>query len=176
MTDLYLSRIGEIHRELAIPSDYASRCGLSLVLEAVALVDIGVDVFGRRQKLSKDAAESWMRMMETAAKDGVSLQVVSGFRSVEYQRSLILRKLNSGEHIDSILKVNAAPGYSEHHTGRAVDVTAEGFEALSESFDRSEFFRWLGNHAESFGFRMSYPKGNRHGFAYEPWHWMFGKR
>lgn len=155
--------------------DYASRYGLSLVPEAVDLVEVGLDVFGRRQELSNVAAAGWREMQEEALEDGVSLWIISGFRSMSYQQSIIRRKLNRGESIHSILKVNAAPGYSEHHSGRAVDVTVEECAVLTESFDRSEAFGWLGKHAASFGFRMSYPKGNRHGIAYEPWHWFFAR-
>ena len=173
LSDPYLSRIVRIHRRLGISSDYASRYRLSLAPEAADLVEIGLDIFGRRQELSEAAADWWLQMREGAKRDRVSLLIVSGFRSVGYQQSIIQRKLNRDEPIHSILKINAAPGYSEHHTGRAIDVTVEGFEALTESFDRSEAFEWLGNHAESFGFRMSYPKANRHGIAYEPWHWFF---
>ena len=175
LNDPYFSRIVRIHRRLGITSDYASRYGLSLVPEAVDLVAIGLDIFGRRQELSREAADSWRQMREGARRDGFSLRIVSGFRSVSYQQSIIQRKLDRGESIHSILKINAAPGYSEHHTGRAVDVTVEGCEALTESFARSEAFEWLVEHAASFGFRMSYPKGNRHGIAYEPWHWFFAR-
>ena len=47
------------------------------------------------------------------------LLIVSGFRSIEYQASLIRKKLNAGQSVSEILQVNAAPGFSEHHTGRA---------------------------------------------------------
>jgi len=32
-------------------------------------------------------------------------------------------------------------------------------------------FAWLARHAHRFGFAMTYPRGNRLGIAYEPWHW-----
>ncbi|NND57300.1 MAG: D-alanyl-D-alanine carboxypeptidase family protein, partial [Xanthomonadales bacterium] len=34
-------------------------------------------------------------------------------------------------------------------------------------------FAWLTAHAKQFGFRMSFPRGNPHGVAYEPWHWAW---
>ncbi len=72
-----------------------------------------------------------------------------------------------------ILSVSAAPGYSEHHTGRAVDLTTPGTRPLEEDFEATPAFEWLTGTAEDFGFRMSYPRNNRHGIAYEPWHWMW---
>ncbi|MET0229666.1 MAG: D-alanyl-D-alanine carboxypeptidase family protein, partial [Rhodanobacteraceae bacterium] len=38
---------------------------------------------------------------------------------------------------------------------------------------KSPAFRWLMRHAKRFGFRLSYPRSNRHGIAYEPWHWCW---
>ena len=112
-------------------------------------------------------------MREAAAGDSADLQVVSAFRSIEYQLGILERKLASGQSVTEILRVSAAPGYSEHHTGRAVDVTAQGFAALEEEFEKSPAFAWLTENAGRFGFRMSYPRGNRHGVVYEPWHWCW---
>ena len=47
------------------------------------------------------------------------------------------------------------------------------FEKLEEEFDKSPAFKWLEKTAGNFGFRMSFPKNNRHGVAYEPWHWCW---
>jgi len=69
------------------------------------------------------------------------------------------------------LKVNTPPGYSEHHTGRAVDLATPGCPPLTEEFETTAAFAWLVRHAHRFGFTMRYPRGNRFGIAYEPWHW-----
>ena len=44
---------------------------------------------------------------------------------------------------------------------------------LEEEFERSDAFAWLTRRAGEFGFRMSYPRDNPHGVAYEPWHWAW---
>ena len=72
-----------------------------------------------------------------------------------------------------ILRVSAAPGYSEHHSGRALDITTPGYAALEEEFELSPAFAWLKKHAKTFRFRLSYPRRNTHGIAYEPWHWCW---
>ena len=69
------------------------------------------------------------------------------------------------------MTVSAAPGYSEHHTGRAVDIATPGSRPLTEEFEDSAAFHWLNENAADFGFSMSYPRDNRYGFIYEPWHW-----
>ncbi len=83
--------------------------------------------------------------------------LVSAFRSVEFQAALIRAKLARGQSIDAVLKVNAPPGYSEHHSGRAVDIGEAGCPALEDAFDQTAAFAWLVGHAAAFGFTMSYP-------------------
>jgi D-alanyl-D-alanine carboxypeptidase len=72
-----------------------------------------------------------------------------------------------------ILQVNAAPGFSEHHSGRAIDIGAPGEPAAEPSFERTPAFNWLMQFAPAHGFRLSYPRNNPHGIAYEPWHWYW---
>lgn len=112
-------------------------------------------------------------MRSAAANDGIELQVVSAFRSASYQLLIIERKLERGQSMDEILRVSAAPGYSEHHSGRVVDVTCPGFAALEEEFENSPAFAWLQHEAAAFGFALSYPRNNIHDIAYEPWHWCW---
>ena len=118
-------------------------------------------------------AAAWQRMQHAAASDGIELQVVSAWRSVDYQCGIVERKLARGQRIDQILAVSAAPGYSEHHSGRALDLTTPGFEPLEEEFENSLAFAWLCRNAAHFRFALSYPRDNPHGIAYEPWHWCW---
>ncbi|MGN6789942.1 MAG: M15 family metallopeptidase [Rhodanobacteraceae bacterium] len=161
---------------LGVPSDYGRSRGLHIRREPLHLVPIGLDIYGRVQWLQPRAARALARMREAAARDGVALQIVSAFRSIEYQLGILERKLARGLAIDEILRVSAAPGYSEHHTGRCVDLTAQGFTPLEEEFEDSPAFAWLQRNAARFGFVLSYPRGNRHGIAYEPWHWCWHAR
>ena len=73
--------------------------------------------------------------------------------------------------MEQILRVSAAPGYSEHHSGRAVDVTTPGCAPLTGEFESTAAFAWLAAHARDFGFVLTYPRDNRYGVIYEPWHW-----
>jgi D-alanyl-D-alanine carboxypeptidase len=169
----YGQAVARLHRELGIPADYAERFKLTLCEEASELVSIGTDVSGREQRLAPRAADAWRGMHGAAAQDGIELLVVSGFRSVDYQRALIQRKLDKGRSIAEVLKINAAPGYSEHHTGRALDLTAPDCPPLEQGFETTRAFAWLTRHAAQYGFRLSYPRDNPHGITYEPWHWAF---
>lgn len=172
---VFARRVAELQEQLGIPQDYANRHQLELCEECIHTVSIGKDIFDRDQKMTPEAARAWFNMKGAAAASGVELQAVSAFRSVEYQAGIIKRKLQAGQSIAQILKVSAAPGYSEHHTGRALDISTPGFEPLEEVFENSSAFEWLGKRAGDYGFRMSFPKNNRHGVCYEPWHWCWSR-
>jgi len=101
------------------------------------------------------------------------IEAISGFRSHAYQLGIFRRKMARGQSISQILSVNAAPGFSEHHSGRALDIGTPGEPAAEESFERTAAFAWLQDRAATFGFRMSYPRDNPHGIVYEPWHWCW---
>jgi D-alanyl-D-alanine carboxypeptidase len=165
--------VAKIGEELGIPENYGQLHRLQLQIEADNLRSIGLDVFGREQRMAPRAAAAWQRMRRAAASQDIELQPVSAWRSVSYQQGLVQRKLEKGLAVDAILQVSAAPGYSEHHTGRAIDITSPGCTPLSEEFAHSPAFTWLQRHAEGFGFVLSFPLRNRHKLAYEPWHWRF---
>jgi D-alanyl-D-alanine carboxypeptidase len=162
-----------LHTELGIPPDYATARKLLPMPEANTLTPLGLDGLGRDAFATADTAAAWRAMQTAAMSDGVSLILVSAFRSVAYQAGLIRRKLAQGQTIDAILEVSAAPGFSEHHTGRALDLGTAGEPMLETSFETTPAFQWLSLRAGDFGFRLSYPHGNPHGIAYEPWHWYF---
>jgi D-alanyl-D-alanine carboxypeptidase len=158
---------------LGVPIDYGRTRKLNLVREPGELASIGADIYERMQWLAPRAARAFVRMREAARANGIALDVVSAYRSADYQLGIVRRKHKRGLGMAEILRVSAAPGYSEHHSGRAVDVTTRGYAPLEEEFERSPAFAWLKRHASRFGFRLSYPRKNRHGIAYEPWHWCW---
>lgn len=137
--------------------------------EALAIAEIGAD--GREHRLTPEAREQWLKMKAAAQADGVEMFIVSAYRSIERQIQIIRNKIGAGQSMDEILSISAPPGYSEHHTGRAIDIGTAESENLSLSFGDSSAFAWLKQHAHEFGFVMSYPPDNSSGYQYEPWHW-----
>ncbi|MFN3236220.1 MAG: D-alanyl-D-alanine carboxypeptidase family protein [Pseudomonadales bacterium] len=158
---------------LGITARHIEHCKMPLTDEACTLVDAGFDVFDRPLQMTEDTLTAWQAISKAAQDAGIELQIVSGFRSVDYQCELIARKLKAGQRIDNILKVNAIPGYSEHHTGRALDLTTPDCPPLETEFENTAAFAWLQKHAEHFNFRLSYPRDNPAGIDYEPWHWAY---
>lgn len=173
ITPSYQQRIRETLKELAIPESFMAQYRLPVQLECDHLVSIGLDMFDREQRMEPHAASQWQAMAAAAKVDGVVLLMVSAFRSFDYQRKIIERKLGEGQTIEQITRASALPGYSEHHTGRAIDISTTGFESLVEEFEQTPAFKWLSHCGKEFGFSMSYPRTNSLGIMFEPWHWMY---
>ncbi len=169
----YLRRIESIHLALQIPSDYGALRKLTPYLETSDLVP--VDEHERQHYLAPQAALQWRAMKSAAAKDEIQLLLISSFRSVNRQCEIIEQKLRKGMDLNTILTVNAAPGFSQHHTGLALDIGTPTHPNLMKDFENTVAFHWLTSNAANFGFVMPYTRDNQHGFIYEPWHWMLGE-
>ncbi|WAS06085.1 M15 family metallopeptidase [Gloeomargaritales cyanobacterium VI4D9] len=129
-----------------------------------------------RVKLHRDAAQAFLAMQSAARAEGVILVPLSGFRSRQQQEELFYGvKAERGQQVAERAKVSAPPGYSEHHTGYALDV-GDGQQPgthLHESFEQTAAFAWLQKRAAQFHFELSFPRHNPQGISYEPWHWRF---
>ena len=129
-----------------------------------------------RIQLRRPATESFDAMVQAAKAQGVNLVPLSGFRSISDQQHLFFDiKAERGQLATKRAEVSAPPGYSEHHTGYAIDVGDGKVPAtnLSTDFEKTEAFQWLQQNAPRFSFEMSFTPNNPQGVSYEPWHWRF---
>jgi len=115
-------------------------------------------------------------MIAAAAKDGVQIVFVSGYRSYALQSELYAGKVAQvGEAAASYLV--APPGMSEYQTGLAFDVDDATTEdtLLNINFENTDAFRWLADHCAEYGFILRCPKDSTEitGFDYEPWHYRY---
>lgn len=143
------------------------------IADASDLVSISTNTL---VQLKPEVAETVEIMMAEAWAIGINLDVISGFRSLEDQQYLFFDlKAERGQTTQTRAEVSAPPGYSEHHTGYAVDFIDgdQPVTDLSASFEDTEAFRWLEENAAYYGFEMSFPRGNKQNVAYEPWHWRY---
>jgi zinc D-Ala-D-Ala carboxypeptidase len=167
--------LAAINHSLGITRELLKTRRLAEYSEAAVLelAETGSD--GKDHFLVPEAATAWRKLKAAALTDGVSLLIVSGFRSIDRQAEIIRRKIDAGSTTEEVLTVCAPPGFSEHHTGRAIDVSTAGSPVLEIEFEQTPAFSWLSANAANFGFYMSYPAGNPFGYQYEPWHWCFIK-
>lgn len=132
-------------------------------------------------------AEYAREMISAARLDGIELNVVSAYRSVQKQQENLdayiermKKEGHSAEEAEKLaLREIAEPGTSEHNAGLALDILTEDWwnthDDVTADFENTEEFRWLSEHAHEYGFILRYPKGaeNITGYAYEPWHYRF---
>ena len=126
--------------------------------------------------LHATAAEKFRQMEADARAQGVILAVISGFRSTNTQDSLFFDvKEQRVQDTAKRAEVSAPPGYSEHHTGYAIDLGDANVPAthLSTEFENTAAFKWLEQNAAKYSFELSFPPNNSQGISYEPWHWRF---
>jgi D-alanyl-D-alanine carboxypeptidase len=170
---LPLDDVHALHARLGLAPDYAETSGLPEQAEPRSLQLAGRDRYGRPLWLLAPTARAWRAMRAAALRDGVALDAISGYRSHAYQQGIFERKFARGLSLADVLRVNAAPGHSEHHSGRALDIGTPGEPPAEESFEHTAAFAWLRGNAGRFGFQLSYPRDNPHGIVYEPWHWCW---
>lgn len=123
-----------------------------------------------------------------ADKAGYPAKIVSGYRSVAYQKEVWDESIQTyegqGKSAKEALKLTkefvAVPSGSEHETGLAADVmNADWFSKhdnqLLSSSDKAKGQQWLIKHAPDYGFVLRFPKGGKAttGIDYESWHFRY---
>jgi len=169
----YIEKINALHAELGIPKNYKANWKLPIQHEASQTATTELSPNGEQILLSPGAKKRWLRLKSAALQDEVILHLEYGFRSIDQQANLIRGELAKGKPISEILTWIAAPGHSEHHTGRAIDVGTIDCFPVDESFEETEGYRWLQTHKKQFSIQLSYPRENKNKIIFEPWHWYF---
>ena len=113
-----------------------------------------------------EAQAAFDEMQAAASEDGISLWVISSYRSYYDQEAIYNRYLqwDTKEVVDTY---SSRPGHSDHQTGYTFDVNS-----LEQSFEYDPAGQWLADNCYKYGFIIRYPKGKEDstGYMYEPWH------
>lgn len=117
-------------------------------------------------KLTADCQAAFNEMQQSAAEDGCTLYVSSGFRSYSLQKSLYERYC-ARDGKAAADRYSARPGNSEHQTGYAIDLNT-----IAYSFANTAEGKWVAANCYKYGFILRYPedKETQTGYRYEPWH------
>lgn len=110
-------------------------------------------------------------LLEDAKKDGINLRVLSGYRSFGTQAGL-KSKYNLTYGAGTANTFSADQGYSEHQLGTTIDFTTTELNGSLGGFNNTTAYTWLQDHADRYGFVLSYPENNQY-YEFEPWHWRF---
>ena len=124
----------------------------------------------------KEIYENFKEMQLMAAQRGISLQLLSGYRSIDLQRDIFYenKSIRNQTAVERSM-VSAPPGYSEHSTGYAIDVGDGNYPDthFEVEFEQTPAFKWMKRFASKYHFVLSFPPNNKQGVTYEPWHWRF---
>lgn len=131
--------------------------------------------YQRLESLDPEAGKALMKLIYAARNEGVWIVPVSGFRTIEQQAKLFEAQIKRRGSTEAAAKLSAPPGYSEHHTGLAIDLADGHFpnQDVTYQFETTDAYNWLKKHAKDFGFEMSFPPNNSQGISFEPWHWRY---
>ncbi|AGC77092.1 D-alanyl-D-alanine carboxypeptidase [Nonlabens dokdonensis DSW-6] len=141
--------------------------------------------------LEKEVQTAFDLMKKEAAKDGIQISVVSGYRSFKRQTQIWNRKYKKYESqglepdaiFDKIVEYSTVPGTSRHHWGTDIDIIDTNASYSGDVLVPSKFHGtgpfcklkdWMEQHASNYDFELVYTMNdNRTGFKYEPWHYSY---
>jgi len=132
--------------------------------------------YDRFEKLHFEATREFKKMQDEAKLDGIGIVPISGFRTIADQEFLFKRQINRQQgSVEAAARFSAPPGYSEHHTGYAIDIGEESSPNtdIKFEFEYTAAYNWLEKKAKFHKFELSFPKNNQQGVRFEPWHWRY---
>ena len=160
--DVYLVLVNKDH---ILPGDWVQK--IELISDQ--------DPWGNEVKIEKTTLEQFNKLQSALLKQDVDIRLDSVYRSVEEQVAL-WESFEEEYGEDYCKKYLAEPGYSEHHTGLAVDVCImKDGEAINDNdtmLAETELFKKVHELMPEYGFILRYPEGKESitGYVYEPWH------
>lgn len=123
-------------------------------------------------QLRPESATALENLESGAAKDGLKIVLVSGYRSYATQKS-VYASYSASQGQAAADTFSARAGHSEHQTGLAADVGASSGKCqLDKCFGETSEGKWLAVNAYKYGFIIRYQKDKQNltGYDYEPWH------
>lgn len=143
------------------------------------LVKVSPEYTIRDIYVSKLIISDLQNLIDAASRDGITLKIVSGYRSYTEQSTLFNYYLQlerskspnlSNSELEKIVNTySAKPGHSEHQLGTTVDVLSAENNYQFDSNEKLKYVQWIEKNSVRFNFIISYPKGNSE-YIYEPWH------
>jgi len=154
-----------VNKENKLPDDWEETVRLKSCTSAS-----GKEIFVEEEALGK-----YYELRNALAEEDVYILLDSTYRSVAYQEDLAERFRQ--EKGDEYVKLYVAvPGFSEHHTGLAIDVCLRVGNLIIDDNDEmiaeKEIFAKVHEKLADYGFILRYMEGKEDitGYAYEPWH------
>ena len=161
----YMVLVNKTHK---LPDDWESK----VVLKEAT------NRYGETYKVEEKALEQFEKLQKECADEGIYIELDSTTRSVAEQQKLWDDwTVEKGE--DYVKKYVAVPGYSEHHTGLAIDVCLDKdgkrIDDNDDMIAEKEIFAKVHAKLAKYGFILRYLEGKdaETGYSYEPWHFRY---
>lgn len=158
-----------INKDNRMPEDF---------LDTIRLVSLINDI-GDPIEVEEKAYEAYLRLQKDLLEnDGLQINIRTSYRSVQRQEEVFQKNLEK-YGLEQAKKYVAVPGYSEHHSGLAIDVTilkdGEYPRARAEFLAMDDLYQIVHKKLPRYGFILRYLKGKEaiHGYGYEPWHFRY---
>lgn len=159
---LYLTLVNRTHK---LPENWEDRIEL---LETQ-------NYYGESIRVERASFEAYQALQSALLAEGVDIELESCYRSVARQEDL-WAEYEKAYGLDYCRQYVAVPGFSEHHTGFAIDTNLiqKDDQAGEEEKQKERALLWEKVHAKlpEYGFILRYMEGKDDitGYAYEPWH------
>jgi D-alanyl-D-alanine carboxypeptidase len=141
--------------------------------------------------LMEEVYNSFLKMREAAAKEGITLIIVSATRNFGEQKTIWEAKWNGNKLVNGenlaltvkdpverariILNYSSMPGTSRHHWGTDIDINSiENNYFAAEN--GKKVYAWLQKNSATYGFCQPYTEKTQlrpNGYNEEKWHWSY---
>ena len=159
-----------VNKEHALPDNWENKVEIITVQNSL----------GEELRIERNTYQQYVKLREALLKQGVQIELDSVYRSVAEQQEIWDAGSADPElGPECCKKYLAVPGYSEHHTGFAVDIfiMKDGKEIRDndEMIADTEDFKKVHSLMPEYGFILRYPLGKEDitGYSYEPWHMRY---
>ena len=161
----YLVLVNKTHK---LPDDYEANVPLITAKNSM----------GREFQIERETYAHFVQLRDALLKQGIQIELDSVYRSVARQQEIV-KEFTEKYGTDYVRQYVAVPGYSEHHTGLAVDiclmVDGKVIDDNDEMIAQKEIFAKIHPLLADYGFILRYLPGKENitGYSYEPWHFRY---
>ena len=160
---IYLTLVNRTHK---LPENWESRIELQET----------TNYFGEPIRVEKASYAAYQALRADLLAEGVDIELESCYRSVERQEEL-WAEYEKAYGLDYCNKYVAVPGFSEHHTGFAIDTnliqqTDDETSEEEKQKEREQLWEKVHEKLPEYGFILRYLQNKETitGYSYEPWH------
>ena len=138
-------------------------------------LDSTKDAWDEEIQVESGTLKKFYELKKYFEKENIYIEIDSSYRSIEEQQR-IWNEYEKEFGINYTKRFVAVPGYSEHHTGLAIDICLrKGNKIIGENKDlmnEEKSFLKIHKKLADYGFILRYPNGKESitGYGYEPWH------